>query len=415
MIIAQTLEKFFPQLKISTSNKNFNWELGLSLSIFEIEKRNAKIYEFPMTIIKATRKLLFDKKPYDIIVLEYWIDRPKEMDFLLTIAKPDIGVFTAIDSVHSEQFWDPAAIANEEVKMIQNTKELAFLNFNDTYAMQLSSQIEIEQLTYLSQWNSKTPDIYFDNIKIKKSEQTPKSELFLYIKWEKIAVETNLFAKSNYWYIWVALAIAETIDYKLQKNLFGKEKKSDKIKIEKQIQLNYRNQAGRFSIFPGINNSILFDSTYNASPLSMRSIISTVRTIKQELYQENQLWLVLWDMRELGDFSEYEHRLLAGHVGQAADRIFLLWEYMTSATADELKKTWYDQSKIYRFSDNMEIVSIIKKMLANKEFEENAPLILFKGSQNTIFLEEALKELLANPEDAKNLTRQSKQWLKKKK
>lgn len=120
-------------------------------------------------------------------------------------------------------------------------------------------------------------------------------------------------------------------------------------------------------------------------------------------------------MRELGDFSEYEHRLLAGHVGQAADRIFLLWEYMTSATADELKKTWYDQSKIYRFSDNMEIVSIIKKMLANKEFEENAPLILFKGSQNTIFLEEALKELLANPEDAKNLTRQSKQWLKKKK
>ncbi|HCY20763.1 TPA: hypothetical protein DIC40_02730 [Patescibacteria group bacterium] len=59
------------------------------------------------------------------------------------------------------------------------------------------------------------------------------------------------------------------------------------------LSLNYILQPGRFSVFPGIQNTILFDSTYNASPLSMKSIISTVWSLKQELYKERPLWLVL--------------------------------------------------------------------------------------------------------------------------
>lgn len=41
-------------------------------------------------------------------------------------------------------------------------------------------------------------------------------------------------------------------------------------------------------------------------------------------------------------------------------------------------------------------------------------IILFKGSQNTIFLEEAVKQVLANKEDVKYLTRQSEWWVQKK-
>jgi len=49
-------------------------------------------------------KTFFAKKPYDVLILEYGIDRPGEMEFLLEIAQPNVGVFTAIDSVHSMQF-----------------------------------------------------------------------------------------------------------------------------------------------------------------------------------------------------------------------------------------------------------------------------------------------------------------------
>jgi len=70
------------------------------------------------------------------------------MEFLVKIAKPHIGVFTAIDAVHSEQFGDPSKIANEEVKMIKNTLEVAFLNENDGYAMQLKDMIKIDKFVY---------------------------------------------------------------------------------------------------------------------------------------------------------------------------------------------------------------------------------------------------------------------------
>jgi hypothetical protein len=42
-------------------------------------------------------------------------------------------------------------------------------------------------------------------------------------------------------------------------------------------------------------------------------------------------------------------------------------------------------------------------------------IVVCKWSQNTIFLEEAVKHFLLNPEDKQELTRQSDRWLNTKK
>lgn len=97
--------------------------------------------------------------------MEYGIDRPGEMEFLLTIAKPHIGIFTAIDSVHSEQFGNPAEIAREEVKMLKNTLEIGFLNANDPYAIQLKEKLEIDYLTYQTEGHEIVADITFKDEK----------------------------------------------------------------------------------------------------------------------------------------------------------------------------------------------------------------------------------------------------------
>lgn len=146
----------------------------------------------------------------------------------------------------------------------------------------------------------------------------------------------------------------------------------------------------------------------------MKSIISTVWSLQQDLYKDHPLWLVLGDMRELGDLTEREHRLLAAYVSQVADRIFLVGEWMTSAMADELGKIGYEGKNMYRFSNSVEAASVIKKMICNKDLEFTPPLLVFKGSQNTIFLEEAVKKLLEHEHHQKHLTRQSKWWLKRK-
>ena len=117
-------------------------------------------------------------------------------------------------------------------------------------------------------------------------------------------------------------------------------------------------------------------------------------------------------MRELGDLTEREHRMIAGYVSQVADHVILVWTYMTDYLADELEKVWYDTNNIEKFYDANIAGKHIQKIL--KE-DKNEYVIVCKWSQNTIFLEEAVKHFLLNPEDHKELTRQSDRWLNKKK
>jgi UDP-N-acetylmuramyl pentapeptide synthase len=105
--------------------------------------------------------------------------------------------------------------------MIQKTKEIAFLNFNDQYAMQLAKQIKIDHFTYQTESHTTKSDISFDDIVFTKTNEIPNSEFNLYIKEKKHTITTNLFGKSNYGYIGVAIAIADIVRYKASKNFFG--------------------------------------------------------------------------------------------------------------------------------------------------------------------------------------------------
>lgn len=386
----------------------------MSLSIFQIEKREPTVIYFIKTLTQLIWKRFFGSKPYDIILLEYGIDRPGEMDFLLTIAKPHIGIFTAIDSVHSEQFGNPAEIAKEEVKMIKNTLEIGFLNANDIYAVQLKDQLNIDYLTYQTEGNDITADMYF------------KDELFYLadfkggiwvqfhtrIKEKKYAISTNILGKANYGYIGVWLAIAWILEYKYAKLESRSEDNILRNGSHTVLELSYQLQPGRLSVFHGIENSVIIDSTYNASPLSVKKIINTAHNIKTQLFPQRKIILVLWDMRELGDLTEREHRMIAGYVSQVADHVILVGQYMADYLADELEKVGYDIKNIEKFYDANVAGKHIQKMLKT---DKDDCIVVCKWSQNTIFLEEAVKHFLLNPEDKQELTRQSDRRLSKKK
>lgn len=79
---------------------------------------------------------------------------------------------------------------------------------------------------------------------------------------------------------------------------------------------------------------------------------------------------------------------------------------------DELEKIWYDMSKVEEFDDSVTLGNFVKEELKKSNWKK---LVVWKGSQNTIYLEEAIKILLADDEDSKNLVRQSSWWQRKKK
>lgn len=108
-------------------------------------------------------------------------------------------------------------------------------------------------------------------------------------------------------------------------------------------------------------------------------------------------------MRELGDLAEREHRLLAAYVSQSADEVFLVGKEMSLHLVDELQKQGYNIDRISCFSTSKHAGIALRDRL-HTDGEE--VILLAKGSQNTIFLEEAVKMLLIHESDKKKLTRQ---------
>lgn len=52
------------------------------------------------------------------LVLEYGVDHPGEMDFLLSIAQPDIAILTPVESNHLEQFGTLEHYREHKIKLV---------------------------------------------------------------------------------------------------------------------------------------------------------------------------------------------------------------------------------------------------------------------------------------------------------
>jgi len=143
------------------------------------------------------------------------------------------------------------------------------------------------------------------------------------------SLSTNLLGATDAWYISLWIECAQIIAIRLQKEY---------VDMSTLDHISYALQPWRMTIFEGKRWSILVDSSYNAAPKSVKETISTVIWLRNEIYPDYRLVYCLGDMRELGDFSEPEHRTLAWFASQSADAIYLVWAEMKKYMMDELTK-----------------------------------------------------------------------------
>jgi len=389
MIVAETLQALNRGEKVYTSPKNFNSELWMSLSILQIEKYSPSIIILLKTLFIALSKAFFSKPDYDILILEYWIDHKWDMDYLLKIAKPDISIFTKLDKVHGAYFESPDEIWDEKFKLLQKTKKTVFINKLEQYISSKSENLNNKEVIFY--W---AEEEHYKNYNINNNKNiTANFEVVLDDK--NININTNLIWKENIAYIALAVSIAQKLKYKINSNLI----------------LEYNLQASRFSIFSWVNNSVLVDSSYNASPLSMKKMIENTYNLKNQVFKNHKIILALWDMRELWEFSEDEHRLLASSVLGVADKVITVGPEMQEYLVRELRLCNFEW-EVFTFLKSTEAWE--KALAIIEDNPEDKYLVLFKGSQNTIFTEEAIKLVLKNPQDEEKLCRQSRDWMNKK-
>ncbi len=374
MIIFQVLQKFFPEKNIYTSPKNFNSELGLVFSVFGVEKYSPSVKNLLQLFFVLGFRSVFGKKKCDILVLEYGVDKPWDMDFLLKIAAPDYAVFTKLDYIHAANFDSQEGIWEEKMKLLQ-AANIRFLNGQDEFQKKYAQKL----------WEN----TYFYNEKnIEFSFEQKDETIFVSFENENQRITTNMLGSENFVYINLALEIVKMLDETQEK------------KLQENIFLELQNLAGRFSIFDGKYESIIIDSSYNSGIESMKKMIDNTCDLQKKLFPERKIIFVLGEMRELGEVSEKLHKELYEYA-KPFGKIISVW---TDTKA-------YFWPHLGNFRSSRDAWKLLQKYLAE---QQEKYLVLFKGSQNTIFLEEAIKEVLQDKTDEKNLVRQETYWMETK-
>lgn len=382
LIVTQVLRHLCPDKEIVTSKKNFNTQIGLVLAIFEIDTFSPSIVGVCKLFLQIIIKLFSSHQKGKVLVLEYGIDTPWDMKTLVWIAKPDIAIFTKLDGVHGAYFSSMEAIGDEKFLLMKSAKQAVFLSHMDIYSQDHYTEISVPVF-----WYDREHKI--ENFTYIQKDQ----QIFSTFDFEKTQIQTKLIGKENLQYVSLALQIAKFLNIPIS---------SEKYTFSIDIQ------PWRSTVF-FIDGNVYIDSTYNCAPESLKMMIHNTIEIKEKLFPEYALWFVLGDMRELDKEVEMKaHTELKEYIVDS-QCVFTVWPLMQKYLVPELIQENYRGIQKHFFS-SQEAWKELKQYLGSisQKF-----VILFKWSQNTIFLEEALKVLIGE-KYKEELTRQEQFWMHKK-
>ncbi len=394
----RSLEALLSQKFLVKATRKANSESGLPLNILDLSMNDYSLVDWLRVIILAPFQFLTHWPKYQIYIAEMAIDSPhspKNMAYLLTIINPDIGIFLNASTVHAENFdnlaqnQDPKKrkeeiiklIATEKGKLIQSlpSQGLAVLNKDDLNVVQFSNLTAASVITFGTNRNS---DIRFIDAK-----QSLRGTSFIF---QKQGSEFELTMKGyllpdHYGYTFGAtLTVADYFKITTQEAI-------------KLLEENFTLPPGRSSLINGINNSIIIDSSYNSSLSPLLDFLDLLHNLTK-----TRKLALLGDMRELGKQTETDHLLAAEKIAQCCDAVFLVGPNMKKYVLPYLKDK---RVRCYWSSTSLQAANLIKNELKSKD------VLLVKGSQNEIFLESAIEQLMAEPALAsKILCRRGRFW-----
>jgi len=376
--------------RVVTAKENYNNEFGLPLSILQEQSPGKSVLGW-MKILLAS-----PKSPADVYVLEYGIDHPGDMDYLLSIAMPSIAVLTALSPVHEEFFDSLEAIAEEKSKLLAAVPQDGMVYVNADDEMVKGCGVHAKG-TCLSYGFKETADVCAKDYAIhtRSDFSFEPGEIF-----SQISATVHVGAEE----VFIAL-----------KNQLGKVAISSLLPgvgIAKQLGLSQseidqgiskiKNDPGRMNPIPGIKGSLIIDASYNAAPASMMAALAVLEEF--EPVESSKRIAVLGNMAELGDKSEQEHRMIGMRAAEICDRLVTVGE-MAHHMRHAAIEAGMPEEHTHEFMSAEEAGRWLDQEI------KKGDIVLVKGSQS-IRMEKVVKDVMAEPLRAKELlVRQSKKWI----
>ncbi len=386
--IRTVLEK---ERRVRAPSKNFNNELGLPLVILGDWKSTDGFFFWPRVILAALWQLMVKNKNYpEILVLEYAVDRPGDMKYLLDIVRPHIGIFTAMGEipVHVEYFTGPDAVMREKARLISQLPATGFaiLNADDPLVMEAKAQTRAQVITFGFEDRA---DVRVSNFTNRFDGTSGGVGCKLGYSGSMVPVRIeNALGKSQ---AYAAAAAAAT------GLIFG----MNLVKIAEALA-SYEAPAGRLKLIQGIKDTFIIDDTYNAAPASMSVALDTLKSLNAK-----RKVAVLGDMLELGKYTLEAHEGLGKSLKKRGVDLLITVGIRGKLIAEAAIRGGLSEKAVATFMN----VGEAGKFLQSKI--QKGDLILVKGSQG-VRLEKVVEEVMAEPSRARTLlARQNDEWLKR--
>ncbi len=375
LAVAQTLE--LADKKVQYQKGNYNDRLTVPLVVFGQALPGLFNVAAWAKIIRSNKKIIRKGYKYGVVVLELGTDGPGQLEKFAYLL-PDITVVTAVTQEHMEFFRTIDAVAKEELSLV-GYSEHALINTDDV------AERYREGVTYTGYGlRHKNADYYIES----GAESIHGQDVQCFIHSKNFAQGKIAFlGPQGRKIILAAAAVAHMLEVE-----------SD---IIDEAITKLQPFAGRMQILQGIKNSTLIDDTYNATPAAVEVALHVLENTKAP-----QRIAVLGSMNELGEHSVEAHKTIGASID--ASKVNLVVTVGVEAR-DYLAPAAEEQGcEVKSFLNPHEAGVYVKEHIKEKS------LVLFKGSQNGVFTEEALKSLLKEKSDASKLVRQSTYWMKQK-
>lgn len=380
MAIATLLNEKF---RIRVHGGNHNTNISAPLAIMGIDyPKNIKNPLLWLTVFSASKKRIKQPSDVDVIIQELGSDRIGQLKRFGEYMTPDIGVVTAVSPEHMEFFKNIDNVAEEELSLANFSKE-ALINrddIDDIYAKYITNP----NINTYGTNSSAEYHFISDNFVIGRGN---KGDFFAPELTNSIKLTIKMIGEHTLRPAIAACAVGMKLGMTQEE-------------IAKGV-LKIRAVNGRMSLLRGLNDSLIIDDSYNSSPLASEMALKTLYSIDSP-----QRIAVLGNMNELGEISAEEH----AKIGELCKASLLAWVVTVGDEAGQYIASVAEKNgcKVKVFKNSIEAGIFVREII------EPGAVILFKGSEGGVYLEEAVKQVLRSVEDESKLVRQSADWMLKK-
>lgn len=383
------------KLRVRTTFKNYNNEIGLPLTVIGRESPGRNIFGWFRLFFYAWKLILIKDKNYpQVLVLEMGVDHPGDMEYLTNIVPVNVGVVTAVSYSHLEYFGNVLNIKKEKQVLIEklDAKGLAILNFDNEYTKEMTEVSKARVLTYgfKDGANLQAQDIVYNFTK----EGYDLSGINFKLNYNGSIVPVimkNVMAETAIYAALTAAAVAIYFDFNL-------------VEISRALS-DFSLPKGRMNFLPGIKHTFIIDDTYNSSPEAALLAIGVLSRIKIDSTADK--YAVLGDMLEIGSYTEEGHQLVGKKVAESGISQLIAVGEKARDFIRGAKEAGMEDDYIFYFDKPEEAGRFLQNRI------KAGDVLLIKGSQGAR-MEKIVVELMAEPERAEELVvRQGKEWKNK--